>query len=109
VLMEQVPPEVRFWAQVLSLTRHPMDIHSLVRFGQWFYGATAVDPRQALNHPLLRPMLKKMFPPQLVLESIRQRLHRQHPLDPWFEMYRDVRQAIAAHMDDDDRQRLHRQ
>ncbi len=98
-------------AQVLSLLRHPADfdtIISITRFCQpSLIGGSTEAFRQMLDRSLFKPLMKRTFPPQSVLEHIRDRHQPLRTFHPWYEFYRHVKQEIYGRIDPEERYRIH--
>ncbi|MBY0450149.1 MAG: tetratricopeptide repeat protein [Cyanobacteria bacterium] len=98
-------------AQVLSLLRHPADfdtIISITRFCQpSLIGGSTEAFRETLDRSLFKPLMKRTFPPQSVLEHIRDRHQPLRTFHPWYEFYRHVKKEIYARIDPEERYRIH--
>lgn len=112
---ERLPDQHRRLFQTLSFLRHSVNAKSLLALMSVCFplldtqrpdASTIID---LLEHSLIRPFLKISFPPQQVLNHIRNRHHsnedRKYP--PWFELYFSAKQALYQSLPSSEQSRIH--
>lgn len=96
--------------QLLSCLRHPADIKTLNAIVHACHPEIHAQLIKHLTSPLIRPLLRKIFPPQVVLRQIRSQISEKqtpHP-DPWFELFhRQIRKILYQSIEEEERVRLH--
>jgi tetratricopeptide (TPR) repeat protein len=106
-LYDRLAPDQQAVMQILAFLRHPVDLGSLAAMTRFCMPHVSLDTLDSLEKSFIKPVLRKTFPPQIVLEHIRDRLHGRKPFEPWYELYRPVRKVIYTSLPEDERARIH--
>jgi tetratricopeptide (TPR) repeat protein/energy-coupling factor transporter ATP-binding protein EcfA2 len=123
LIYQRLPDQHRRLLQILSFIRHPIDTQTLLALtGVCFpiLGPSGLD-RQALQdmleHSLLKGLLKINYPPQEVLEHIRNRRaqgpistnasEKEQAFKPWYELYHAIKRIFYTSLPSEERERIH--
>ncbi|MDX2083861.1 MAG: tetratricopeptide repeat protein [Candidatus Melainabacteria bacterium] len=98
-------------AQLLAFPRHPMDRKTLLATTRACRLDVTEESLDSLERGFIRPMLRKTYPPQLVLAQLRQPQTERlaEVVSPWYELYRPMKKVIYDQTDEEERIRLHQQ
>lgn len=123
LIYQRLPDQHRRLFQILSFIRHPIDTQTLLALtGVCFpvLGPSGLD-RHALHdmleHSLLKGVLKINYPPQRVLEHIRNRMaqgsisantsEKEQAFKPWYELYHAIKRILYTSLPSEERERIH--
>jgi tetratricopeptide (TPR) repeat protein len=94
--------------------RHPIDRKTLLSLLSIIFPSLPQEERHQLwnqlDKSLIRPFLKRSFPPQVVLKQVQQQLASQQALqpDPWFDIvHRQVKKYLYARLPEDQKVSIH--
>jgi tetratricopeptide (TPR) repeat protein len=117
LVYECLPTEAhRRLLQTLCFLRHPVNTKALYALNQACFplieagtSGEAANITDLLEHPLIRPLLKVSFPPQQVLNQLRNRAEsrKTDKFSPWFELYLSVKQALYQTLPPAEQARIH--
>ncbi|HEY9746812.1 MAG TPA: tetratricopeptide repeat protein, partial [Oculatellaceae cyanobacterium] len=99
--------------QTLAFLRHPVSARALPALTSACFPLQGALPNEAtvleiLEHPLIRVLLKISFPPQQVLNHIRNRnAQGSGKYPPWFELYFAAKQTLCRSLPDAEQARIH--
>lgn len=122
-IYQRLPDQHRRLFQVLSLIRHPVDTRTLLALAGVCFpvlGPSGLDRKAVqdiLEHSLLKGVLKINYPPQEVLNHVRNRRtqgetqpggeDRRRAFRPWYELYHAVKRILYVSLPPEERERLH--
>lgn len=118
-LYGRLTPAQQRVAEVLACLRHPTSLSTLAGITRLCFLDEAKNlmglDLEGLEHWALKPVLKKTYPPQRVLDHIRQAQRRalakggpeEKPFQPWYELYRAMKKAFYYNLSQETRARLH--
>lgn len=100
--------------QFMAFLRHPLErktLLALLRTCKPELSTQAAE--QLLDHldkSLLKPLLRKTFPPQVVLRQLRMQIQSNKEIqpEPWFELtHRQIKKIIYSSLPEEERLRIH--
>ncbi|WP_373532558.1 tetratricopeptide repeat protein [Vampirovibrio sp.] len=123
LIYQRLPDQHRRLFQILSFIRHPVDTPTLLALtGMCFpvLGPSGLDLpalQDMLEHSLLKGLLKVKYPPQEVLDHIRnsgdpeQGSTPANPqarsFKPWYELYHAMKRILYTSLPSEERERVH--
>ncbi len=115
-IYNHLTPEEQEVAQVLALVRHPADFNTLLAMSRYCKPGLAMGSpenfqetfKSTLEHSILKPLMKRTFPPQSMLAHIKNRHEAPSQFQPGYELYRHIKKAFATVMSSAERARIHR-
>ncbi len=111
-IYSHLTPEEQEVAQVLALIRHPADFETLLAISRYCKPGLAISSpdsfKTTLEKSILKPLMKRTFPPQSVLAHIKERHESVSQFQPAYELYRQVKRVFAMGIPSAERVRIHR-
>ena len=113
ILVQLSPSELALLC-LITQVRHPIDRKTLLTLLSMIFPSLPQEERyqlwNQLDKSLIRPFLKRSFPPQVVLKQVQQQLATQQALqpDPWFDIvHRQVKKYLYARLPEDQKVSIH--
>lgn len=111
-IYDRLTPLEKDVAQVLTFLRHPADFSTVMAISRYCKPELAASApenfKEILDRSVLKPLMKRTFPPQAVLDHIRNRHQPPSEFEPWYEFYRQIKKLFYAHVPAAERSRIHR-
>ncbi len=111
-IYDRLTPLEKDVAQVLTFLRHPADFSTVIAISRYCKPELAASApenfREILDHSVLKPLMKRTFPPQAVLDHIRNRHQPPSEFQPWYEFYRQIKKLFYQSVPPAERGRIHR-